>query len=565
MNFNNFKYQRPELADLERRMKSLLNNFIISETSLNQIKVIDEINLMRIDFNTQRSIASVKYTQDTTNQSYQDEQDFFDEISPKFLGLEVQFYKAIIHSKFKKELIENYGNQLFSVAQMTVETYDDCILEDLQKENQLGSEYTKLLGSAKIEFDGKIHNLSSLGKYLSVKERDVRKKANEAKYNFFKDNQPELDRLFDELVKVRNVIAKKLGYKSFVELGYKRMLRGDYNAAMVSEYREQVKKYIVPITTQLASKQAKRIGIDSFKYYDEALSFKSGNAVPKGNPQWIVNNAQKMYKELSLETGNFFDFMTQNDLMDLESRDGKAVGGYCTYFGNYRSPFIFSNFNGTAHDIIVLTHEAGHAFQGYCSRLFDVPEYNFPTYEACEIHSMSMEFLTWPWMELFFKEDTEKFKYSHMAKAITFLPYGVAVDEFQHWIYETPSAMPSERNKKWREIEKKYIPFRDYDGNEYLENGGYWQQQRHIYESPFYYIDYTLAQICAFQFWKKSVDDKNKAMNDYLTLCRAGGSKSFLELVQLANLESPFKQGCLENVATDVHNWLLQVDDSRLN
>ncbi|MBN8703295.1 MAG: M3 family oligoendopeptidase [Bacteroidetes bacterium] len=565
MNFKEFNYYRPDLASISKNIDSLLVEFEKAGNAKSQMEIIDKVNEIRNDFNTQRSIAGVKYTQDTTNADYQAEQDFFDELSPAFLGLEVKFYETISRSKFKQDLILKYGNQLFSVAQMTVDTFSDSIVEELQKENQLGSEYTKLLGSAKIKFDNKELNLSELGSYLNSKDRTIRKAANEAKYNFFSSNKIELDRLFDDLVKVRASIAKKLGFNNFVELGYKRMLRGDYNAQMVSDYRDQVKKYIVPLTEKLAEKQAKRIGLDKLYYYDEALSFKSGNAVPKGSPDWIVDNAKKMYSELSPETGEFFQFMTQNELLDLESRSGKAVGGYCTYFSNYKSPFIFSNFNGTAHDIIVLTHEAGHAFQGFCSRKFDVPEYNFPTYEACEIHSMSMEFLTWPWMDLFFKEDTDKFKYSHVAKSLIFLPYGVAVDEFQHWIYENPNVTSTERNAQWRKIEQKYIPYRNYDDNKYLEDGGYWQQQRHIYESPFYYIDYTLAQICAFQFWKKFNQNKKEAMSDYLELCKAGGSKSFLELVEIANIDSPFKEGCLESVATEVNNWLLQVDDSRLN
>jgi len=248
--------------------------------------------------------------------------------------------------------------------------------------------------------------------------------------------------------------------------------------------------------------------------------------------------------------------------MDQINRKGKATGGYCTYIGAFQSPFIFSNFNGTSGDIDVLTHEAGHAFQVYSSRNIGINEYNWPTYEACEIHSMSMEFFTWPWMSLFFEEDTEKYWFSHLANAICFLPYGVAVDEFQHVVYENPDLSPQARNKAWKAIEQKYLPHRDYDGQSYLESGAYWQKQTHIFASPFYYIDYTLAQICAFQFWSRDRNDHATAWKDYVSLCQQGGSRSFLELVKLAGLESPFQPGCLQQVMEPLKSWLEKVDDS---
>jgi M3 family oligoendopeptidase len=300
------------------------------------------------------------------------------------------------------------------------------------------------------------------------------------------------------------------------------------------------------------------------KFYDENFSFKTGNATPKGDPDWIVANGSKMYKELSPETDEFFTFMLDNNLVDLVSKKGKQGGGYCTYFSQYQAPFIFSNFNGTSGDIDVLTHEVGHAFQVYESRNINVPEYAFPTYEACEIHSMSMEFFAWPWMELFFEEDADKYRFNHLADSLQFIPYGVTVDEFQHFVYSNPEATPAERKQAWREIEKKYLPHRNYEGNAYLEQGGFWHKQGHIFASPFYYIDYTLAQLCAFQFWKRSNEDFKSAWSDYLELCQAGGSKSFIKLVELAGLTSPFEDGCISSVIGEIESWLNSINDKEL-
>ena len=563
MKFKDFPYKRPNLNEVSAKFEGLLKRFNEANTFEAQDVAMKEINSLRSEVESMSQIAYIRHTIDTTDKFYEEEQNFFDEVSPHYEGLIIKYYHALVNSKFKNELEEKWGKQIFTLAELTLKTFSPKVISDMQEENKLYSEYTKLVASAKIPFEGEERNLSQLTPFMTSKDREMRKKANNAKYAFFAENEEKFDEIYDKLVKVRTRIAKKLGYENFVELGYARMNRSDYDAKMVANFRKQVLDYIVPVATELRERQRVRLGLDSLKYYDETLSFKSGNAKPKGDSNWIVNNAKKMYSELSPETKEYFEFMTEDELMDLVSKKGKAGGGYCTYISKYKAPFIFSNFNGTSGDVDVLTHEAGHAFQCYTSRNFEIPEYNFATSEACEIHSMSMEFFTWPWMQLFFFDDADKYKFTHLSEALLFIPYGVTVDEFQHRVYENPDMTPNERKKVWREIEKKYMPYRDYDGNEYLERGGWWYQQLHIFGMPFYYIDYTLAQICAFQFWKKSLDNREEAWNDYLRLCKAGGSKSFLELVKLANLKSPFEDDCIKSVIDSIKNWLSKIDDTK--
>ncbi|KXK50337.1 MAG: oligoendopeptidase F [Chlorobi bacterium OLB5] len=565
MKFSEIEYKRPNIQEVTEKFNHLINLFKNAASFEEQDALIRNINDLRMEFQTNNTLASIKYSIDTNDKEFEDEQNFYDANSPVFDGLVHSYYTAIVNSKYRNELEAKWGKQLFDVAEVTLRTFSPDIIEDLQKENELRTDYSKLLASAKIFFDGEEKNLQGLIPYMESTDRDMRKAANEAKWKFFADNEEEFDRLYDELVKVRAKMAKKLGYKNFVQMGYDRMGRTDYNADMVKVFRDQVRDTIVPIAVKLKQKQQRRLGLESFKYYDQPLDYKSGNAKPHGSPDWIVSCAKNMYSELSPETNEFFNFMLENEMMDLVNKKGKDTGGYCTFIEKYKSPFIFSNFNGTMGDIEVLTHEAGHAFQAYSSRNFEIPEYFFPTSEACEIHSMSMEFLTWPWMNCFFKDQTEKFKYSHLKGSVIFIPYGVTVDEFQHWVYDNPEATPAERKQAWLNIEKKYLPYIDYDNNEFLEKGGRWQQQRHIYLSPFYYIDYCLAQICAFQFWKKSMENREQALEDYLRLCRAGGSKSFLGLVETAGLTSPFEDGCLKSFMGVIDNWLENFDDTSVN
>lgn len=564
MKFNEFKYERPDMEALEKSLKSLIKSFNEAISFKEQDRLMKEINTLRSDFESMDNIVSIRHTVNTRDEFYEKEQNYFDEVTPLYQGMLSEYYESLAKSKFRKELEAKWGKQLFDIAELTVKTFSPEIVEDLQLENKLSSEYRKLIASAKIMFEGEERNLSGLVPFQLSKDREMRKKAHEARYNFFTESEKEFDRIYDELVKVRTKIAKKLGFNNFVELGYARMLRTDYNAVMVANFRKAVLSYIVPLASKLYERQRERLGLNRLKFYDEKLTFLNGNAVPKGNPEWIVENGLTMYSELSEETKEFFNFMVDNELMDLVTKKGKAGGGYCTYISKYRSPFIFSNFNGTSGDIDVLTHEAGHAFQVYSSRAYEVPEYEFPTYEACEIHSMSMEFFTWPWMNLFFKEDTNKYKFTHLTESLTFIPYGVLVDEFQHFVYENPEATPDERKSQWREIEKKYLPQRDYDGNDYLERGGYWYQQSHIFSTPFYYIDYTLAQICAFQFWKRSLENSEDAWKDYVALCKEGGSKSFLKLVKVANLASPFEEESIKSVISVIENWVNNINDKEL-
>ena len=564
MKFNEYKYEHLDLEKIKKEFSELIESFEKAENVEGQVNAFDEIIKLRNHIETMQTLVSVRHSIDTNDEFYDKENEYMDEISPILFGFTNDFYKALVNSKFKDELIQKYGKFLFDLAENTLKTFSPEIIPDAQEENRLSSKYSKLIASAKIDFDGKELNLSQMVPYTQSKDRNVRIEAAKKVAQFFSENQDEFDNIYDSLVKVRTRMAQKMGYKNFVEFGYKQLSRLEYDAKMVEGYRKQVLENIVPLHTELRERQGKRLGVDKLKFYDEAIKFNSGNADPHGSPEWILNNGKTMYKELSKETDEFFTFMTENNLLDLLSKKGKMSGGYCTYIPEHKAPFIFANFNGTSHDIDVLTHEAGHAFQVYQSRGFEVPEYLWPSYEACEIHSMSMEFLTWPWMDLFFENDTDKYKFIHLSEALLFIPYGVTVDEFQHWVYENPEATPKERREKWIEIEKKYLPTRDYGEVEELKNGIFWFRQGHIFSLPFYYIDYTLAQVCAFQFWIKSRENREKAWQDYLNLCKLGGSKPFFELMKSANLKNPFEEGTLAFVIPKIKEYLDNVDDMNL-
>ena len=563
MKYSELHYERINVEKNRKVMEGFVDRISGADSADEQISTILEANDTSREYQSYAAMASLNFSRDINDEKAKAEKDYYDSIGPDMQEIGDIFDKAINDSEFKNELSKEWGGTFLKQIEMGLKTFDPQIKDMLKQETELRNEYTTLTAGAKIEFEGKNYNLAGLGPFHSDQDRDVRKRSYEARFNWFSENADALDQIYDKLVKLRHKIAVTLGYENFIELGYMRMGRSDYGPNEVANFRKQIVDHVVPIVKKLQDKKKDILGLDHLYFYD-GINFKEGDPKPKGTPEHLVKEAQAMYHELSKETGEFFDMMVNEELMDLVNRDGKRPGGFCTSFPKYDRPYIFSNFNGTDHDITVLTHEAGHAFQCYSSRNQPLLSYLWPTYEAAEIHSMSMEFFTWPWMEKFFKEDTERFKYKHVSGSLSFLPYGACVDHFQHWVYENPEATPKQRNEKWLELESMYLPTRDYDDIEFPKTGGIWQGQLHIYQMPFYYIDYTLAQTCAFQFWMRNEQDKEKAWSDYYRLCKAGGSLPFTELVELAGLELPFKDGCLESVVEHVSQWLDGIDPKEL-
>lgn len=559
--FKNYEYARPDLKAAKSKFNILYTEFDNASTVEEQIKVIDNINALRNKIDSMYNLAYIRASINTKDEFYEKERDFFDENNGEIVYFESLYFNALNRIKFKEELIAYYGQQLFDLADLYVKQYDDSIKDLLNKENKIASDYSKLVASAEIEYNGETYTFAQMSKFLESSDRAERKSATLAVQNYRAGLINQYDDIYDQLVKVRHEIATKLGFDNFIELGYVRMRRVDYTPEMVKNYRDQIAEHVVPLAQKLYDAQKKRIGVDTLKVYDEPILFTSGNEFPKDDAATILENGRKMYKALSPETDEFYTFMMAHELFDVEAKKGKQAGGYCTYVDDYQSPFIFSNFNGTDHDITVLTHEAGHAFQVYRSRGQKVPDYLWPTHESCEIHSMSMEFFTYQWMDLFFN-NADKFKYKHIGDAIQFLPYGVAVDEFQHIVYENPEMTPKERRNAWQSLEAKYLPHKDYDGISPLVDGALWHRQGHIFESPFYYIDYTLAQVCAFQFFKRSNEDFENAWKDYLHLCDIGGALPFNKIVEAAHLKSPFKDGTLKEIMHYLEDYLDNIDTS---
>ena len=562
--FSDYKLVVPNIKKYAAKMDEFIKELKECKNADEAAKVIKKLNKYNSKIETQTSIIYVLYSCDTTNKKYAKAQDYLDEVSPTFAKYSDEVTKLLAGAPYRPELEKKFGSFLFKKYDLALKTFDEKIMPDMMKINKLTSEYDLIFGGAQIEFRGETLNLSQLGKYLQDSDRETRREAAKAMDKWLGEHEQRIGEIYGELVLLRDAMAKKLGYKSFTELGYYMLGRTDYNADMVKVYREQIAKEVVPVCNKLYKEQMKRLGIKNPQYFDYNLMFKSGNPKPAGDREYLVKQAQKMYADLGPESKEFFDFMVKYELMDLDARKGKAPGGYCTYFPDYKSPFIFSNFNGTQGDVNVLCHEGGHAFQAYLSSPIKVPELMNPTLESCEIHSMSMEFFAWPYMDGFFGKDAEKYRFAHLADSIEFLPYGITIDEFQHWVYEHPTATHEERCAAYKEIESRYTPHKKYDDCPTLAKGTWWMRQSHIFGSPFYYIDYTLAQVVAFQFAVENMKNHEKTWKKYIKLCKMGGKYPFLELLERNHLRNPFIDGNVRKVIRPLAKVLKEFDQSKL-
>ncbi len=505
-----------------------------------------------IEYATAVSLANCRFTLDTRNEFYTKEVEYYDQVSPLFEELSVKFNDLLLTTPFRKELELHINKRILQKAELSKKSFSPAVIEDCQKENALVTEYSKLMAGMTFLWQGKEIPLSALRGELENGDRDVRRECAIAIGKGLKKHEKELDGLYDRLVKIRTVIAHKLGYKSFTELGYYRMGRLDYDATMVKAFRDNVQKDLVPVVKELKERIARELDIDRITFYDDAIY--SGGPVPKPllDAKGIFQAAEEMYDDMNPEIGAFMHRMLEAEAFDVEAREGKWGGGYCTTFPKYKQPFILANFNGSCGDVDVITHEFGHALAANFVFYGGDMDLDVGGMETAECHSMSMEFLSWKYTEKFFGESANAYRKKHLLSSLSFIPYGVIVDEFQHEIYDHPDYTPEERKAVYRRLEEKYRPYMNFKDIPYIEEGTRWQYQMHIYETPFYYIDYCLAQTVALWFLVKSREDYQKALDDYLTFLKAGGQKSFEALLETAGIPSPFKEGSLKELSQKV-------------
>ena len=562
MKFSEMPYTRPDAETVKKESTELTERLKNAKSFEEAHGIFLEREEKAKVIDTMGTLAYVRHSIDTRDEFYDGEIEFWDEFGPEMEEYEQAWIDAMLESPFRKDFEAEYGDLMFVNAEIQKKTFSPEIIPEMQKENELVTEYDKLIASAQIPFEGGVYTLSQLTPFKVGADDEKRLAAWKAEGKWYKENQERFDGIYDELTKLRDTMGRKLGYDGYTQLGYYRMERNCWKKEDIEKFRAAVQKYLVPVACEINRQKAKRLGKEyPLSFADAALDFRSGNPAPVGTPDDILAQGKKFYDELSPETSEFFRTMLDCELMDVLSTEGKEGGGYCTELALYEVPFIFANFNGTQGDVEVVTHEAGHAFAGWMNRKRVPLQYTSPTAEACEVHSMSMEFFGWANVEGFFGPDARKFMYSHLAGALTFVPYGTMVDHFQHIVYEKPEMTPAERHAEWKKLLGIYMPWLKLDGEiPFYSEGEGWQRQSHIYEVPFYYIDYCLAQAVALEFWAMIQEDPKNAWKHYMAYTEQGGTHTFTDLLKNAGLATPFDEECLKFVCETAVKWLENFD-----
>ena len=562
--FKDLPYKRPDLKAFKRDFNRCIARFKAAASFEEADAAFLECQRLLEAMETQSTVASIRNTMNMKDAFYDGEIKFFNREGSKLMITLKKGIKVLLKSPFRPQMEEKYGSHLFKKLEVEQSLIKPSIVLPSIRESNLGVEYSKTAAACSVEFMGETCNFYGLLRHMQSTDRAERKAAFEAWAKLYESVSDKLDAQYGKLVKTRCTISKRLGFKSYIDCAYLSRGRYDYDAKKVAAFREAVRTYLTPLCDRLYKEQAERLGLDRLEWYDEDLCFPDGNATPIGTPEDLTEKALHMYEEMSPETGEFFRFMTEHELYDFVTRENKHLGGYMTFLADYKAPFIFSNFNGTSADIDVLTHEAGHAFEGYyASRRLPISLLTGSTSEINEIHSMSMEFFAYPYMERFFGDKTDLYRYSHFTDALKTIPYLVSVDEFQHRVFENPDSKPADWRRFWREIEQKYMPWRHYDGNAFLEGGGFWMQKQHIFLYPFYYVDYAMAQLDAFALFRKQVTSGD-AFQSYLKLCGMGGVYGYYETLERAGLPIPLEPETVREIA-DFAEQYAEVLKSKLN
>ena len=560
MRINEIEYTRLDVPAAIASLVSLTEELKEAASAEAAVALMLEYSRLERRVMTTLALSSIRASQNTADAFYEAEEQYYAEATPPLMEKLNGLYKVMLESPFRPQLEARFGKVAFINAEIALKTISPEILGMMQEESLLAIEYQKLQGALTVEFRGETYPVTKMGKFKTDSDRQTRKEAYEAEGRAYLAHKEEYDGIYDKMVDVRTRMARTLGHPNFTPLGYLRMTRNSYDPVMVANFRDQVKRDIVPLVCRLKQQQAARLGLEKISYYDDGIMTLEGNPKPVLEEEELYKAGLSFYRELDPRAAEMINSMDAMGAFDLYSRENKMSGGYCSTLPDLKTPFIFANFNGTAGDVEVFTHEGGHAFAAALmleeDEMLGLSE---PTLESCEVHSMSMEFLAWPYLERFYGEKTETAKLIHLIGALEFLPYGCMVDEFQHIIYDHPELTPMERHEKWAELEKVYRPWIDFEELPFWSEGRTWQRQLHIYTNPFYYIDYCLAQTVALEvFGIMARDGWDAAWKHYMAYTVQGGSETFVGLVEKAGLRVPFHDDALEGSVQAAEDYIEQ-------
>lgn len=541
-----------ELSNIVDSLTSIINKLRISEDIPfpKYKELIDKFNEIRDHYLTLYWISYIGYLKDIKNSKYLNTEKLISKYESIIDNLVNEYFKCLINYKYKEELINYIGNRNYEMAGNQSIIVSNDISKLRIREKELCMQYRKTLMSLKFTFDNKEMNLSGLSSYYNVSDEKLRKASYDKRYKILESLEQELDVIFDNLVKVRTEIANKLKFNSYADLCFVKMNRIGYTYNDLDLLKENVRKYIVPILNILKEHQKERLNVSNISYYNKNYLFNDGNARVKVSLEEIISNISKILHKYNNEVGLMFDTMLKEGLIDLENRENKSSGGVTTYLPDYKMPTFIKKYMNLEANVTSIFHEIGYSIQLYLSRNLLFHENRWPTFDICEIHSTSLEFLMYPFLNMFFKEDENKYKIRHLSSSLSLIVSMCISDDFQKYIYDNPNISSEDRKEYWLYLINKY-GIKD-NTHSYFGKGIEWQADINRIDDPFYGIDYAISNICALSFYDRVNNDVECAFSDYFDLCSKGNTLSLKRIIKKYRLNNPFEGNDIKKLSDNI-------------
>ena len=551
--------------EVERYTTELLNRKISCSKCIEGI--IRDASELSEHISEKGALLYIDMTCDTENEKKKSLfLDFVENVRPKLSEFSDSLNRRIVGHEAVKDMSPRYDLMIRSMR-------ND--VEIFRRENiPLGVEQTKLVteaqtinGAMSVEFKGREYTIPEMRIFLEANDRSVRESAWKAVADRRMQDEERLSEIFDELVQIRGEIASNAGFATYTDYMFRAMERFDYTKEDCLEFHDAIEAVCVPLMREINSRRKDSLRLGSLKPWD--VNEKTGVGPdlegrpplkPFSNVNEMVGKLSKLFHRMSTDLGNKFDILVEMDTLDLDTRKGKAPGGYQYYLQKSKVPFIFMNAAGLQGDLETMIHEAGHAFHSmYCGHLELIGERSYPI-EFAEVASMSMELMTQnEWGEFYGSEEANRARLGHLEGVIFLLPWIATIDSFQHWIYSNPNHSREERKDAWNSIRDRFGSVMDWeDYGNYRDTS--WQQQGHLFGVPFYYVEYGIAQLGALQLWRTQRNDSEKALTDYSNAMTLGNTRTLPELFSAADIELGFGKAHLSSLIDEVRMAMAELN-----
>ena len=550
LEFNDWNKIEPVFIDLLKReinSKEDLEKWLLDQS---------ELEACISESDAKKYIAMTCHTND--KDAEKDYLNFIENISPKISPFWDKLNKKFIESPYIKELDQEKYKILIRNRKNEIDIFREENIPLITQDAKLRQEYQKISGDFTVEFEGKEKTMPEMGKYLENPNRDTRQSAWEKIMETRYSKREKFDDIYNQLIKIRNQLALNSDNKNYRDYAFKERGRFDYTPQDCFDFHEAIQKTVVPLMHKLSEDRGQKMNLEKLRPWDTVSDPKGRPALkPFEKTEELLDGCQKVFSKINPKLEELFKSMRDNNELDLETRKGKAPGGYMYGKDEERRPFIFMNAAGTQRDVEVLFHESGHAFHTFVCRVQELTEYrNYPI-EFAEVASMSMELFANKYFGEFYsnEEDSKRAKYDHLYGIIWMLAWIARIDEFQHWIYTNPNHTEEERSQEWLELDEKYGFKLDWEGYEKFKEF-FWQKQSHLFTHPFYYIEYGIAQLGALQLWVNYKKDKDKNLKQYLEALSLGNSKPLPELFETAGIKFDFKVDTIKPLMEEIEKEL---------